>query len=54
MTDNADSDSTGVMSTQSPHDAPPSGISRLEASHLQKSYGSRKVVKARARPRRFT
>ncbi len=45
MTDNADSDSAGVMSTQSPHDAPPSGISRLEASHLQKSYGSRKVVK---------
>jgi lipopolysaccharide export system ATP-binding protein len=25
--------------------APPAGISRLQASHLQKSYGSRKVVK---------
>jgi lipopolysaccharide export system ATP-binding protein len=31
VTDNADSDSAGVMSTQSPHDSPPSGISRLEA-----------------------
>jgi lipopolysaccharide export system ATP-binding protein len=27
------------------HEAPPAGVSRLSARHLQKSYGSRKVVK---------